>query len=271
MLIPEEANRIRTQLLQAANPVARAAAIEDLPTAPEDLEGLAHRCFLDADMESALAFIQSLDRWKLSHERQQSLLGAFLLHPDWGWRYQAYLQLRKVDPNAVWPGAPARRPGDSALLQEAQRLATSGKALRLRITFNGGRAITLKLDPKVAPLNVANLKRLAEQKFFDGRIVPRVVPDFVVQLGSPYDTMDGGPGYTVRCENSLDWYGPGSVGMALSGKDTGGSQFFITTNATPHLTGRYTRLGTVENLAHAMPLLDDLELGAKILSIRVVR
>jgi cyclophilin family peptidyl-prolyl cis-trans isomerase len=96
------------------------------------------------------------------------------------------------------------------------------------------------------------------------------VPDFVVQMGSPYDTMDGGPGYTVRCEDSLAWYGPGSVGMALAGKDTGGSQFFITTNATPHLTGKYTRLGEVEHPDHDLKILDDLELGAKIVSVRVL-
>jgi cyclophilin family peptidyl-prolyl cis-trans isomerase len=82
--------------------------------------------------------------------------------------------------------------------------------------------------------------------------------------------MDGGPGYTMRCENSLDWYGPGSVGMALAGKDTGGSQFFITTNAAPHLTGKYTRLGEVEDPDRALPILDDLELGARIVSIRVL-
>ena len=119
-------------------------------------------------------------------------------------------------------------------------------------------------------MNVANLVLLARQGFFNGRRVPRVVPDFVVQMGSPSDTMDGGPGYTVRCENSLTWYGPGSVGMALAGKDTGGSQFFITTNATPHLTGKYTRLGEVEDLDRAMELLDDLELGAQIVSIKVL-
>jgi cyclophilin family peptidyl-prolyl cis-trans isomerase len=143
--------------------------------------------------------------------------------------------------------------------------------VRLRITFSGQRAVTLRLDPTVAPINVANLKRLAEQHFFDGHLVPRVVPDFVVQMGSPLDTMDGGSGYSVRCENSLTWYGPGSVGMALSGKDTGGCQFFITTNATPHLTGKYTRLGVVEDLENAMKILDDLELGAKIQHIRVVK
>jgi cyclophilin family peptidyl-prolyl cis-trans isomerase len=155
-------------------------------------------------------------------------------------------------------------------LKEAIRLAERGQPVRLRVSLSGTRSVTLRLDPHVAPMNVANLVLLAREGYFNGRLVPRVVPDFVVQMGSPFDTMDGGPGYTVRCENSLDWYGPGSVGMALSGKDTGGSQFFITTNATPHLTGRYTRLGEVEDLDHAMAILDDLELGAEIVSITVL-
>jgi cyclophilin family peptidyl-prolyl cis-trans isomerase len=159
---------------------------------------------------------------------------------------------------------------DEAILKEATRLGERGKPVRLRITFAGKRSVTLKLDPTVAPMNVANLVLLTRKGYFNGRLVPRVVPDFVVQMGSPCDTMDGGPGYTVRCENSLTWYGPGSVGMALSGKDTGGSQFFITTNATPHLTGKYTRMGEVEDLDRAMKILDDLELGAKIESIKVL-
>lgn len=270
-LIPETADRLRSQLLRASNPIARATAIEDLPAVPEDLEMLAQRCFQDTDLEPTQAFIQAMDRWKLPAERRIGLLAPFLQHPDWGWRYQAYLQIQKLDPNASWPVAPAPRPMDSALLKEAQHLATAAKPVRLRILFSDHRSLTLRLDPTVAPINVANLKRLAEQKYFDGHRVPRIVPDFVVQMGSPYDTTDGGPGYTVRCENSLNWYGPGSVGMALAGKDTGGCQFFITTNAAPHLTGKFTRVGDVEDLDRAMKILDDLELGAKIVSVRVVK
>ena len=55
--------------------------------------------------------------------------------------------------------------------------------------------------------------------------------------------------------------------MALSRKDTGGSQFFITTNATPHLTGRYTWLGAVEDPERALPLLDNLSLHERILRV----
>lgn len=269
-LAPAEADALRAKLLIGPSSVARAAAIDDLPSAPANLDALAKRCYDDTDLESSLELFASMDRWKLTPERQKAALTPFLQHPDWGWRYQAYLQLKKVDPATPWPAAPTQRLEDKALLAEATRLAERAKPVRLRITFSGRRTVTLKLDPTIAPMNVANLVLLVKKRFFDGRRVPRVVPDFVVQMGSPYDTMDGGPGYSVRCEDSTTWYGPGSVGMALAGKDTGGCQFFITTNATPHLTGKYTRVGEVEHPDHDLKILDELELGAKIESVRVL-
>ncbi len=269
-LAPAEADALRAKLLGGGSSVARAAAMDDLPSAPADLDALAKRCYDDSDLESALELYAAMDRWKLPAERQKAILTPFLQHPDWGWRYQAYLQLKKVDASTPWPSAPMRRPADKVLLDEAMKLAERGKPVRLRLTFSGKRIVTLKLDPTLAPMNVANLVLLAKKHFFDGHRVPRVVPDFVVQMGSPYDTMDGGPGYSVRCEDSTTWYGPGSVGMALAGKDTGGCQFFITTNATPHLTGKYTRVGEVEHPDHDLKILDEIELGARIVSVRVL-
>ncbi|MBK9795896.1 MAG: peptidylprolyl isomerase [Holophagaceae bacterium] len=267
---PELADQVRTQLLAGADATARAAAIEDLPSAPADLATLTQRTWADTQFESQQTLIQSYARWKLTPDEQKAQLRPWLQHPDWACRYEAYQALVKLDSSTAWPAAPKPTKTDEAIFKEATRLAERGRPVRLRITFSGKRSVTLRLDPTVAPMNVANLVLLARKGYFNGRLVPRVVPDFVVQMGSPYDTMDGGPGYTVRCENSLAWYGPGSVGMALSGKDTGGSQFFITTNATPHLTGKYTRMGEVEDLDRALKLLDDLELGAKIVSIQVL-
>ena len=91
-----------------------------------------------------------------------------------------------------------------------------------------------------APQTVKNFIRLAEKGYFDGLSVHRVVPNFVIQDGDPTGTGSGGPGYTIRCEYNRLRYGPGMVGMALSGKDTGGSQWFITHSPQPHLNGRYT-------------------------------
>ncbi|WP_243301709.1 peptidylprolyl isomerase [Geothrix oryzisoli] len=267
---PAQANLLQSRLLAGLDPIARAAAIEDLPAAPADLDELTRRCWSDAQFEAQQTLIQSYARWKLTPEDQKAHLRPWLQHPNWTCRWEAYQALVKLDPATPWPAAPNPTATDARILKEAIRLAGHGQPVRLRVSLSGKRSFTLRLDPGVAPMNVANLVLLTRRGYFNGRLVPRVVPDFVVQMGSPFDTMDGGPGYTVRCEDSLAWYGPGSVGMALSGKDTGGSQFFITTNATPHLTGKYTRLGEVEDLDRAMAILDDLELGAKIVSITVL-
>ncbi|GLH69235.1 hypothetical protein GETHPA_07680 [Geothrix rubra] len=269
-LAPARADVLRDRLLHGPDAVARAAALEDLPSAPADLQALTTRCWSDTQFEAQQTLIQSYARWNLDPEAQKAQLTPWLQHPNWSCRYEAWQALRKLDPATPWPAAPKPTATDEAILAEATRLAERGKPVRMRITFSGRRFVTLRLDPTVAPMNVANLVLLARRHFFDGHRVPRVVPDFVVQMGSPFDTMDGGPGYTVRCEDSLAWYGPGTVGMALAGKDTGGSQFFITTNATPHLTGRYTRMGEVEQPDHDLKILDSLELGARIVSVRVL-
>ena len=256
--------------LHGADPIARAAVLEALTAVPADLAALTRIVWNDSQFEAQQALIQGYARWQLPAEDQKTQLRPWLTHPDWACRWEAYQALVRLEPSTPWPAAPQPTKFDTAILREATRLASQGRPVRLRLTFSRARSVTLRLDPTVAPMNVANLVLLARKGYFNGRRVPRVVPDFVVQMGSPFDTMDGGPGYTVRCENSRHWYGPGSVGMALSGKDTGGSQFFITTNATPHLTGKYTRLGEVEEPERALRLLDDLELGAKLESIKVL-
>lgn len=268
---PAEADRLRDTWLTGKDALLRNAALEDLAAPPARLETLAKRVLADDTLDTLQALVACFERWKLSPERQVPLLKPFLMHPDWGQRFTAYQALVKLDPKIPWPAAPA--PGKEAAVQLkfAQNLARETTPIRVRLVFSGKRTVTLRLDPTNAPLNVANFIRLARKRAFDGRQVGRVVPNFVVQMGSPFDTMDGGPGYTVRCENSLGWYGPGTVGMALSGKDTGGCQWFITLNATPHLTGKYTRLGDVEDPEKALALLDQLELGAKIEKVQVLR
>jgi len=91
-----------------------------------------------------------------------------------------------------------------------------------------------------APQTVKNFVKLASRGYFDGKPLHRVVPNFVIQDGDPTGTGSGGPGYTIRCEYNKLHYAPGMVGMALSGKDTGGSQWFITHSPQLHLDGRYT-------------------------------
>ncbi|HLO67479.1 MAG TPA: peptidylprolyl isomerase [Holophaga sp.] len=267
---PAEADRYARMILNVDDPLALAALVEDMPAPPQDLEPLLKRLWTPAQYDAVQAFLPALDRWKLPEEKRKAILRRFLDHPCWTARLDAWNLLAKLDPSTPWPRAPKPTFSEELLLAEAQRLARQGRPVRAAITFEGARKVVLRLDPSNAPINVANFVLLARKGWFDDHLVPRVVPDFVVQMGSPVDTMDGGPGYTVRCEDSLAWYGPGSVGMALSGKDTGGSQIFITTNATPHLTGRYTRIGEVEDPADALKILDALELGTRIVSVRIL-
>jgi len=115
--------------------------------------------------------------------------------------------------------------------------------------------IELELFEQDAPNTVANFVKLIEQGFYDGLTFHRHVPNFVIQGGCP-NTREGakgvpgtgGPGYKIRCEtadNPQKHSGPGILSMAHAGPNTGGSQFFITLRATPHLDGVHTVFGRV--------------------------
>lgn len=111
--------------------------------------------------------------------------------------------------------------------------------LTARIRTNRG-DIEVELYPQDALLTVDNFVRLARGGYYDGLTFHRVVPNFVIQAGCPDGNGWGGPGYEIRDEINRHQYDRGAVGMALSGKDTGGSQFFITHSPQPHLDGGYT-------------------------------
>ncbi|MDR2561669.1 MAG: peptidylprolyl isomerase [Holophagales bacterium] len=270
---PKLAQAWRDELLAGKDPIARSLAVEHIKEAPKekDLEALIKRVWRIEEYDSVQGLINAMPQWKLPTDKHQELLKKFLSHPSWTARLDAWRELRKLDPAAAWPKVPEPATKiDQDIMSLAQELLRKGEAVRIQVDFRDHGSVVMSLDPINAPMNVANLVILARRGFFDGRRVPRIVPDFVVQMGSPCDTMDGGPGYNVRCENSLHWYGPGSVGMALSGMDTGGCQFFFTLNATPHLTGKYTRVGELENLDEAMKVLESLELGAVIERVGVI-
>ncbi|MEK7315143.1 MAG: HEAT repeat domain-containing protein, partial [Candidatus Eisenbacteria bacterium] len=122
--------------------------------------------------------------------------------------------------------------------------ATEARRLTAVVTTERG-IITIALDPTVAPENVENFASLARAGTFDGIQFHRAVPNFVIQTGCPRGDGWGGPGYAIPCEYNDRSYEVGTVGMALSGKDTGGSQWFITLSPQPRLEGRYTVLGKV--------------------------
>jgi len=126
---------------------------------------------------------------------------------------------------------------------------------------------TITLDAQAAPLAAWNFSELAGQAFFDGATVHRVVPNFVVQDGDPRGDGYGGPGYSIRDEwNPLPFDG-GVVGMASDGKDTAGSQWFVTLSPQPHLDGRYTSFGRVTR--GLREIVTQVRPGDTVVSIRI--
>jgi len=126
--------------------------------------------------------------------------------------------------------------------------------------------IRIELFPQDAPITVDSFITLARKGFFNGLTFHRVVPNFVIQGGDPRGDGEGGPGYQIRCEINTRPYVRGAVGMALSGKDTGGSQFFITHSPQPHLDGGYTVFGQVVG---GLAVVDHIERGDLIRRVEI--
>jgi cyclophilin family peptidyl-prolyl cis-trans isomerase/HEAT repeat protein len=144
-------------------------------------------------------------------------------------------------------------------------LARTGKSVRAVIATDKG-AFTIELLPDEAPLTVDNFVGLARKNYFNNVLFHRVVPNFVVQGGDPRGDGNGGPGYQIRCEINAVPYARGAVGMALSGKDTGGSQWFVTHSPQPHLDGGYTVFGRV---VEGIEVVDRIVRGDRIRSVTV--
>jgi len=126
--------------------------------------------------------------------------------------------------------------------------------------------LDIELLPAEAPLTVAVAIDLVNRRYFDGTRWHRVVPNFVVQDGDPRGDGWGGPGFAIRDEINPVRYETGTVGMALSGPNTGGSQYFITHSAQPHLDGIYTIFGRVVG-TNGAAVLNAIGQGDRIRSI----
>lgn len=160
---------------------------------------------------------------------------------DWGIRREAITALR-----AAGVQAPALGAVDTGMnLENYRDVVRRTRTPKLFDVETAKGTFTLELDCPSARMTCLSFEQLATQGFYDGLTWHRVVPDFVVQGGDPRGDGQGGPGYTLRDETGLMRFTDHVVGMAHSGPETAGSQFFVTLSAQPHLDGAYTAFGRV--------------------------
>ncbi len=125
--------------------------------------------------------------------------------------------------------------------------------------------INIDLFDKDAPNTVANFTKLAKSGFYNGLKFHRVINDFMIQGGDPTGTGGGGPGWKIKCEINKQKHTPGTLSMAHAGKDTGGSQFFITHTSTPHLDGVHTVFGRTAD----MNVVNAIKQGDKMKTVTI--
>lgn len=235
----------------AADAVARAADPADLPALARMYAATGRDSFPEAAL-SALGAILAIR--KTGAAAQARVDREFLLGTA---RPADYIIRRWAEDN--WPEAaarwgPARPVATGRSLEDyrdvVRRYLTGPDSLarpHVIIETDGRGPIEVELLGPDAPLTVDNFLRLVGRRFFDRNRWHRVVPNFVIQDGDPRGDGFGGPGGAIRDEINRQHYDDPMLGMALSGPDTGMSQWFINLTPQPHLDGTYTVFGKVVN------------------------
>jgi cyclophilin family peptidyl-prolyl cis-trans isomerase/HEAT repeat protein len=200
------------------------------------------------DVEAAVAIVQAAQI--IDHPDARELLADARRHEHPAVRRAAGVQSGSSGPELAGP--------DWALLTEI-----GPRPILDMMTERG--TVSMQLFSDLAPATVSTIVRLARDGRYDGVPFHRVVSDFVIQ-GGDFARGDGfgGPGFEIPSEFTSLRYATGTVGMASAGKDTEGSQFFITHSMQPHLDGRYTAFGVV---IEGQEVVDAVERGDRILSI----
>lgn len=165
------------------------------------------------------------------------------------------LKLLSAHKSSCKPKAPGKAPPE---------LEKTPTATTLVFVTDAGE-VKLTLEPELAPVATERLIELARSNFFDGVVMHRVIPGFVVQLGDRAGDGVGGAGKEpLRCETSPVTFEANRVGIALAGRDTGSSQLFVTLGPYPHLDGDYALVG------HAEPGWEKIAQGDVVQKVRVL-
>ena len=254
--------------LEDADPAMRAAALEWLASHPEvtvdelvlSLGGPGGRRLVDLGLNGVAAIAARGEHETLERGSAITALEELARARDYPVRRAAADALVQLDR----PRPPVGIVNTTLTMdsyREIVRLTWKPRFAEIR-TRHG--VVRLRIACPQAPLTCNNFFQLANQGFYNGLDFHRVIADFVVQGGDPRSDGWGGPGYVIRNEVGRLRYDRGVVGMALSGPDTGGSQFFITLARQPHLDGLYTAFGEVVG---GIEILDQIAKGDRILEI----
>ena len=209
---------------------------------------------LNERLLNALAALEQTNKARVPKSTVATNLQSWLSHPEI--RYRRTAQKIANIRNIEYPQVS----GDPHWL-----VAEDVQRLQQAVIHTSLGRIVLELYPQTAPLTVSNFSQLAESGHYDNMYVHRVVPGFVIQTGQQ-DRED--PGWSIPDELSMIPVGQGTVGMALQGNDTGGSQFFITLSEQPHLQASYPIFGQV---IKGQWIVNTLQPWHKISSIEIQR
>ena len=144
------------------------------------------------------------------------------------------------------------------LLPDWEKAKAFTQNTKVIIKTNKG-AFTAELYMDEAPGSVINFLKLVEANFYDDKIFHRVVPNFVIQTGSPRQDNYGGKDYVISSELAPLYYNDeGYLGMASAGLNTESTQWFVTHSPTPHLDGKYTIFGKI---TEGMDVIHNIQVG----------
>ncbi len=265
---PRDLADLLRRYLNEPDVIVRATAADllgDLPASEENGRALMASLTLanrDQLNDAALSILDSLGKQKTATANEVLKSALQSRDPLIRRRAVALLNANGIGDFSTGIG-PVKTTNTRADYQRA--LSRANRSVAAVVTTSKG-SFTIELLPSDAPLTVDNFIRLARRGYFRGITIHRVVPNFVIQDGDPRGDGNGGPGYQIRCEINQVPYERAAVGMALSGKDTGGSQWFVTHSRQPHLDGGYTVFGRVSS---GMEVVDNIVRGDVILSVQI--
>ena len=225
-----------------------------------------------AEAEGRVALLDVLADYNSSESL--AIFEKALFDPEYTIRRHAIDGLKKLVGSSYIRKGQVTDPEDFLHLRDEVTLETlnrypaefgAAESYLVRMKLDKG-VVTIRILNEDAPLHAGNFIKLAKRNFYNGLRIHRVVPNFVIQGGDPRGDGWGGAGEILHDQINMRVYKRGMVGMPIAGKDTGGSQFFITHSRQPHLDGNYTIFGEVVS---GMEIVDRTEVGDRIVSTEV--